>query len=1223
MRTVLCLSVLLFFYIPDSFAQTNCNLVITKITKTDPTSCADNGTITITKTGGVSPFQYILTKNDGSTVTQPSNIFAGLTGGNYSIRVADSKGCVKDSSGITLVKPDSFKITDINVLNPVCGDDSSGAISIDKSGGVSSYKYTLTLPNGSTVLQPIGNFRRLVPGVYKVLISDAKGCTTDSSGIIVEPGPCPRISIFNSSPISNSVNPSGVANLSVTLNDSSNNDNLRIRFYGRKRNTSTRKFTLIYLPDTQFYTGNANGGSNEMFKSQTNWIVSNRTTRNIVYVGQLGDLVNNGDDKEVQWQRADTSMKTIEDNGLTGLPEGIPYGICVGNHDMSPQADAAHGTTTFYNKYFGISRFSGRSYYGGSYGNNNNNHYELFTAGGIDFLVISLQWGASTAALDWAENLIKNNANRKVIVETHFVLNMRKEFSNLGQIIYDRFKIYPNFILLIGAHIGAGDGEQRRSDTLNGNVVHSILQDYQSRLNGGNGLLRIYEFDPDNNNVSVHTYSPYANIWETDYNSDFRLNVNLDATCNPFELIGEKSDVSFPDYNNADVNWPSLQKNSEYEWYVEVFDGLNTFISPTWSFKTDTTTNPPVISASGPSTFCEGGSDTLISNSSSGNQWLKDGELIEGATDQTFIAKTSGSYSVKVIFKNGLSSVSDTVNVSVKTKPASPTILIEDDCGKSVLTANNNEGSLLWSTNETTTSITVNNGGQYTVIQTVDGCSSDASSAKASPKTAPSTPSVTVSDNCNGSSTLSTDATGDLLWSTAQTTRSITVNTAGQYTVTQTINGCTSDAGSATASPKTAPATPTITVINNCNGSSTLSTNATGNLLWSTNETTSSITVNTSGKYTVTQMINGCTSAAGSATASPKTAPAIPSGTDGSRCGAGTMTLFATLGSGETIDWYATTTEGIALKKRSTTYTTPRITATTMYYAEARNTKTGCLSTSRAAITAVVNPKPLAPKGMAGAVCGSGTVIISALPGENETIDWYATSSGGDPLATGATSFATPVLTTTTTYYAAARNLTTGCVSGYRTAVKAKVNTLPNTPAAVDGSRCGTGTVTISAVPATSETIDWYDASSAGTLLKKSSKNYITPKLTATKTYYAEARNTTTHCLSATRTAVSAVISACTASASTLAPFTKKVKSALQVKLWPNPAIKEFTLSISSSSNDNIQIQVSDIFGRTVFNTEGASNQEYYFGEKWAGGTYIIKVVQGREIKTVKAVKGE
>jgi hypothetical protein len=69
--------------------------------------------------------------------------------------------------------------------------------------------------------------------------------------------------------------------------------------------------------------------------------------------------------------------------------------------------------------------------------------------------------------------------------------------------------------------------------------------------------------------------------------------------------------------------------------------------------------------------------------------------------------------------------------------------------------------------------------------------------------TTPSTPSVNVVNNCDGTSTLSTTASGTLLWSTTATTSSINVNSAGTYTLTQTVNGCVSASGSGVAAPKT------------------------------------------------------------------------------------------------------------------------------------------------------------------------------------------------------------------------------------------------------------------------------------------------------------------------------------------------------------------------------------------------------------------------------------
>ena len=62
--------------------------------------------------------------------------------------------------------------------------------------------------------------------------------------------------------------------------------------------------------------------------------------------------------------------------------------------------------------------------------------------------------------------------------------------------------------------------------------------------------------------------------------------------------------------------------------------------------------------------------------------------------------------------------------------------------------------------------------------------------------------------------------------------------------------------------------------------------------------------------------------------------PLVAGTTPGGRCGAGTVVLGATANAGATVNWYAAPTNGLALGS-GTSFTTPSITATTTYYAEA------------------------------------------------------------------------------------------------------------------------------------------------------------------------------------------------------------------------------------------------------------------------------------------------
>jgi gliding motility-associated-like protein len=90
-------------------------------------------------------------------------------------------------------------------------------------------------------------------------------------------------------------------------------------------------------------------------------------------------------------------------------------------------------------------------------------------------------------------------------------------------------------------------------------------------------------------------------------------------------------------------------------------------------------------------------------------------------------------------------------------------------------------------------------------------------------------------------------------------------------------------------------------------------------------------------------------------------APVVPTLVSaGSTVGAGSAQLRVSVATGMTVDWYASATGGSVLAGGTgvTTFNTPVISSTTVFYAQTRNATTGCLSTSRTAVTATVTPCP-------------------------------------------------------------------------------------------------------------------------------------------------------------------------------------------------------------------------------------------------------------------------
>src|SRR5258705_2834818 len=142
-------------------------------------------------------------------------------------------------------------------------------------------------------------------------------------------------------------------------------DRLTVTIWGRPVTTTNGPgFSLIEIPDPQYYSGSLNGGNPGLFSAQTRWIAAHRTLRNIAYVAHVGDIVQNEDNggDPIEWISADSCMARLEDPVTTLLPEGIPYGAVPGNHDIQ-----GNGGAGFYNHLFALPRFQWRTPYVGHY----------------------------------------------------------------------------------------------------------------------------------------------------------------------------------------------------------------------------------------------------------------------------------------------------------------------------------------------------------------------------------------------------------------------------------------------------------------------------------------------------------------------------------------------------------------------------------------------------------------------------------------------------------------------------------------------------------------------------------------------------------------------------------------------------------------------------------------------------------------------------------------
>jgi hypothetical protein len=383
------------------------------------------------------------------------------------------------------------------------------------------------------------------------------------------------------------------------------------------------------------------------------------------------------------------------------------------------------------------------------------------------------------------------------------------------------------------------------------------------------------------------------------------------------------------------------------------------------------------ISASGPTTFCQGGSVTLTASNGTAYLWST------GATTKSIVVTTSGTYVVTVT-SNGVASTSSPVVVTVHPLPSAfitaggPTTFCS---GGSVVLSSNSAVSYLWNPGgQTTQSITVATSGSYTVrITDNNGCSATSAVVTVTvnnPPVATITAAGPTTFCQGGSVQLTASSASSYLWSTGATTASIQVSSGGNYTVRVTgSNGC-----SATSSPVTVTVHPLPAATISANGPLTfaqggsviLTASAGSSYLWSPgNQTTQSITVTTSGSYSVrVTNSHGC-----SATSSPVTVTvtsgityAITASGPTTFCQGGSVTL--SVPSGTSYLWSTGATTQSIVVTTSGTY------SATVY--------SGTDAIPAGPITITVNPLPNATITASGStsICSGSSVQLTASSGQ-------------------------------------------------------------------------------------------------------------------------------------------------------------------------------------------------------------------------------------------------
>jgi len=259
-------------------------------------------------------------------------------------------------------------------------------------------------------------------------------------------------------------------------------------------------FSLIWLTDTQYYSSDYPFICREM----TQWIANHIDDLRIKYVFFTGDFVDGR--TEAQWNEAVKAMSVLD--------EAVPWICIAGNHDVGTSAPDYTG----YLKRFGEEHFDALAKTDSGYYKNGVGRYDLFSAGGEDYIVAGLGYkAADEEGIRWLDSVLDRFSDRRAILLFHEYIDTDGTLLAAGETLREEIvQKHKNVRLMLCGHRYAsrevedefdddGDGKPDRT-------VYQILGNYQSVGNGGQGYLRILKVYDDR--IEMGAYSPYLE----DYN---------------------------------------------------------------------------------------------------------------------------------------------------------------------------------------------------------------------------------------------------------------------------------------------------------------------------------------------------------------------------------------------------------------------------------------------------------------------------------------------------------------------------------------------------------------------------------------------------------------------------------------------------------------------------------------------------------------------------------
>jgi hypothetical protein len=190
--------------------------------------------------------------------------------------------------------------------------------------------------------------------------------------------------------------------------------------------------------------------------------------------------------------------------------------------------------------------------YGGAFeSNQSENTYHAFTAGGIQVLVLFLEFGPRDAVLAWAAEVTQTHSEHMTIVVTHGYMNFLDQRlkdgmrhsptngyglgtdANDGEDMWEKFiSQHANIRMVLCGHSGSSSSHEFGADGagylestgIHGNTVYQMLSNYQYYHFSQSGYIRMLKFITGaESRVEVRSYNPTYKRYHADPQDTFTI----------------------------------------------------------------------------------------------------------------------------------------------------------------------------------------------------------------------------------------------------------------------------------------------------------------------------------------------------------------------------------------------------------------------------------------------------------------------------------------------------------------------------------------------------------------------------------------------------------------------------------------------------------------------------------------------------------------------------